>query len=148
MDQHSQKDTDCAHVPWNTETMFWLVSTVSCDSCSGLFHPQRGNKRTMERWTEKIDGHHLFGPCIICHCRCCQNTDAAASARWNVTANDVGYAANVTNVSVLWGLVSCPGQPPVCKNVKTEQWLIVHHLLLGLGLESEKNPVVLKCLLA
>lgn len=55
-------------------------------------------------------------------------------------ANDVGYAANVTNVSVLWGLVSCPGKPPVCKNVKTEQWLIVHHLLLGLGLESEKKP--------
>lgn len=41
---HRKTHTFCAHGPRNTETVFWLVTPVSCDICSGLFHPQRGNK--------------------------------------------------------------------------------------------------------
>ena len=90
-------------------------------SAQGCFTHKEGTSEQDGEVNREIDGHHLLGPCIICHCHCCQNTDCCFSPL-NVIANDVGCVPNATNVLFLWGLVSCPGQ--LCACVKTGDWLI------------------------
>ncbi|KAF3833865.1 hypothetical protein F7725_025069 [Dissostichus mawsoni] len=72
---------------------------VCADSpaCQGCFTHKEGTSEQDGEVNREIDGHHLLGPCIICHCHCCQNTDCCFSPL-NVIANDVGYVPNATNV--------------------------------------------------
>ncbi|KAI4818424.1 hypothetical protein KUCAC02_011765, partial [Chaenocephalus aceratus] len=82
---------------------------VCADSpaCQGCFTHKEGTSEQDGEVNREIDGHHLLGPCIICHCHCCQNTDCCFSPL-NVIANDAGYVPKATNGLFLWGLVSRP----------------------------------------